>query len=113
MLYSEFCERTNKRIPQEEYFYVVDSYYEFDGDKDEFYKQWLKDVESGKWAMEYKFRKALDDQKAEYEKQLAEKEVNLEFYREYVKELREDAEKFRSTKRHLKVIMNNLKEGGD
>lgn len=33
--------------------------------------------------MEFRFRKALDQQKAEYEAQLAEKEESLQFYRPY------------------------------
>jgi len=109
MLYSEFYERTNKRISQEEYHYVEDSYYEFDGNKDEFCKQWLKDVKSGKWAMEYRFRKALDDQKAEYERQLVDKEVDLEFYRGRTEELRNEIKKFKNIKRHLQMIVNDLK----
>ena len=75
MMYSEFYERTKKEVSYEEYHYIEESYYEFDGNKDEFCKEWLKDVKSGKWALEDRLRKALDDQKAEYEKKLAEKEA--------------------------------------
>lgn len=83
MMYSEFYERTKTEISYEEYHYVEESYYEFDGNKDEFCKAWLKDVKSGKWALELRLRKALDDQKAEYEEKLAEKEENIKFYRPY------------------------------
>lgn len=92
MMYSEFYERTKTEVSYEEYHFIEESYYEFDGNKDEFCKAWLKDRKSGKWSMELRFRKALDEQKAEYEKQLAEKEENLIFYREYTESLRKSCE---------------------
>lgn len=82
MMYSEFFERTKVEIDADEYHYVEESYYEFEGNKDEFCKAWLKDRKSGTWAKELRLRKALDAQKAQYEAQLAEKEEDLEWYRE-------------------------------
>lgn len=78
----EFIERTKYNPSDEEYHYIEESYYEADTPyKDEFCKQWLKDKKSGKWDMEYKFRKLLDQQKAEYEEKLREKEEWLDWYR--------------------------------
>ena len=99
---NEFTARTKYAPDCEEYYYIEESYYEFDGNKDEFCKQWLKDKKSGKWAMEYKFRKALDDQKAEYERQLAEKEEYLEFYRK-------EFDEYMKTKKKLRAIEGILK----
>lgn len=82
MMKSEFIERTKHTPSDEEYHYIEESYYEADTPyKDEFCKQWLKDKKSGKWDMEFKFRKLLDQQKAEYEEKLREKEETLEWYR--------------------------------
>ena len=82
MMIQEFIERTGYKPTNEEYHYIEESYYEADTvSKDEFCKQWKKDQKSGKWAMELKFRMALDAQKAEYEAKIAEQEENLNFYR--------------------------------
>ena len=82
MMKHEFIERTKYTPSDEEYHYIEESYYESDCiDKNEFCKQWLKDKKSGKWDMEYKFRKLLDQQKAEYEEKLREKEETLDWYR--------------------------------
>lgn len=102
MMIQEFTERTKYNPNAEEYHYIEESYYEFEGpDKDEFCKQWLKDKKSGKWAMEYRFRKALDDQKAMYEEQLKEKEEMLQWYREQYEEL----QKYRNMVRGIKEIV--------
>lgn len=108
MMYSEFYERTKTEIPYEEYHYVEESYCEFDGNKDEFCKQWLADVKLGKWALEFRLRKALDDQKAEYERQLAEKESTIEFYRPYFDEARGLKKKLDGVKRRLEMEIADL-----
>ena len=73
MMMQEFTERTKYNPTAEEYHYIEESYYEFEGtSKDEFCKQWLKDKKSGKWELEYRLRKSLDDQKAMYEEKLKE-----------------------------------------
>lgn len=103
MMIREFIERTKYEPTAEEYHYIEESYYESDCvDKNEFCKQWLKDKKSGKWAMEYKFRKLLDEQKAHYEEILREKEEDLSFYRTQFK-LGYDA------RNKLKEIQNILK----
>lgn len=82
----EFIERTKYEPTIEEYRYIEDSYYESECiDKNEFCKQWLKDKKCGKWDLEYKYRKLLDQQKAEYEEKLKEKENDLDFYRKEFK----------------------------
>ena len=83
MMISEFIERTHVEPSCEEYRFIEESYYEFDGNKDEFCSAWLRDKKSGKWALEYRLRKALVDQKTEFERLLAEKEETIEFYRPY------------------------------
>ena len=109
MMYSEFYERTKTEISLDEYHYVEESYYEFEGNKDEFCKAWLKDVKSGKWAMEYKLRKALDDQKAEYERQLAEKEETIDFYRPFYTEVGELRKKLNTAQVHLEAIVRDFR----
>ncbi len=95
MMMHEFTERTKYQPSQEEYEYIEASYYEYDGFKDEFCQQWLKDKKSGKWEMELKFRRALDQQKAEYEAKIAEQEGLLEFYRPFCERARQAEEKLR------------------
>jgi hypothetical protein len=103
MMKQEFIERTKYNPSDEEYHYIEESYYESDCvDKNEFCKQWVKDVKSGKWLMELRFRKLLDQQKAEYEKQLAEKEENLVFYRQEFKKGQEAQKKLRDIEGLLK-----------
>lgn len=110
MMYSEFYDRTKTEIPYEEYHYVEESYYEFDSNKDEFCKQWLKDVKSGKWALEYRLRKALDEQKAEYERQLAEKEETLEFYRPYFDRARQAEARLESIAKSLDYMAQEIRK---
>lgn len=102
MMVREFTERTKYNPTAEEYHYIEESYYDFEGtDKDDFCKQWLKDKKSGKWALEYRLRKSLDDQKRMYEEQLKEKEEMLQWYREQYKEL----QKYRNMVQGIKEIV--------
>lgn len=102
MMIREFTERTKYNPTAEEYHYIEESYYNFEGtDKDEFCKQWLKDKKSGKWALEHRLRKSLDDQKKMYEEQLKEKEEMLQWYREQYEEL----QKYRNMVRGIKEIV--------
>lgn len=103
MMKSEFIERTGYNPTDEEYHYIEESYYEADTcSKDEFCKQWKKDQKSGKWAMELRFRKMLDEQKAEYEEKLREKEDDLNWYREAYNSLWEKAKKLSAIEKVLK-----------
>ena len=86
MMRSEFVERTGYEPDYEEYRMIEESYYEFPGDKDAFCKQWLKDKKDGHWDREYKLLKMLAEQKDKYEKELADKEDDLDFYRGHCKE---------------------------
>ena len=80
MMYSEFFERTKVEVSYEEYHYIEESYYDFPGQKDEFCKQWLKDRKSGKWELELRLRKTIDEQKKMYEKKIAEQQDSLRWY---------------------------------
>lgn len=93
MMYNEFVERTHYNPTIEEYEVIEESYYDFDGNKDDFCKQWVKDKKSGRWDREYKLRKQIVDLKAEYEEKLQEKEEYLEWYREQYSKLWEDHKK--------------------
>lgn len=90
MMKHEFIELTGYTPTDEEYHYIEESYYDADTTyKSEFCKQWKKDQKSGKWAMELKFRKMLDDQKRDFERKIAEQEETLDFYRAQFKEKQE------------------------
>ena len=109
MMYEEFYDRTKAKVTAKEYHYIEESYYEFDGNKDEFCKQWLKDVKSGKWALEYRLRKALDEQKVEYERQLKEKEEKLELYRPYFERARQAELKLNNIANSLDDMVKNIR----
>lgn len=81
MLKSEFVQRTGFIPSDQEYHYIEEAYYEFDGDKDAFCRRWKNAVREGWWAKELRFREEMDRQKVHYEELLAEKEELLEFYR--------------------------------
>ena len=83
MMMSEFIERTGYEPTYEEYHHIEESYYEFDGNKDEFCKQWKKDYRDGHWAKELKLRMALEEREAEYAKRVDEMEETIKFYRPY------------------------------
>jgi len=57
MLMSEFTERTGYTPVEDEYAIIEDSYYDFEGDKNEFCEQWLKDKADGHWDREMNLRK--------------------------------------------------------
>lgn len=80
---SEFYDRTKYEPSFDEYRYIEDSYYEFNGDKNAFCKWWLKAKKSGEWEKELKLRKRLDEVTSKMAAELMEKEENLEFYRPY------------------------------
>lgn len=59
MMMSEFTERTKYEPSFKEYAEIEEAYYEFDGNKDEFCKAWLKDKKSGAWDKECELRKRI------------------------------------------------------
>ena len=65
MMMSEFTERTGYEPTYEEYSLIEESYYNFDGNKDEFCKQWLKDKRNGYWDKEMALLKKIADLEAE------------------------------------------------
>lgn len=82
MMYSEFVERTNIEVSNEEYGFIEESYYEFEGNKDEFCKAWLKAKKNGMWEMELKFRKRMSDMNAAHKVEIEEIKKNLDNYKE-------------------------------
>ena len=109
MMISEFIERTHVEPSFEEYHFIEESYYEFDGGKDEFCEAWLQDKKSGKWELEYRLRKALEDQKAMYEKQLAEKDDMIAFFRRYADQAQAAKERARAAEQKLESMAANMK----
>lgn len=83
MMMSEFIERTGYEPSYEEYHFIEDSYYEFDGNKDEFCKWWKKAQKSGEWKKELGLRQKIANLEATHAEEMAEKEEALEFYRPY------------------------------
>jgi hypothetical protein len=80
MTKAEFTQRTKYTPNDLEYRYIEESYYDFDGDKDEFCKAWLKDKKNGKWELEMRLRWKIDKQKKDFEAQLTDKEERLDYY---------------------------------
>lgn len=93
MMYNEFVERTKYKPTLAEYEVIEESYYDFDGNKDEFCKQWVKDKKSGRWDREYNLRKQMVDLKAQYEEKIQEMEENLQWYREQYAKMWEEHKK--------------------
>lgn len=108
MMYSEFYERTKVEVSNEEYHFIEESYYDFNGDKNAFCKAWLKDKKSGKWELEYRLRKALEDQKKEYEAKLAEKEDTINFYSPYFERAREAEKKLAEKEEAINNVVTRL-----
>jgi hypothetical protein len=111
MMKCEFEERTGYWPDDEEYHYIEESYYEFDGNKDEFCKAWLKDRKDGHWEKELKLRKAADEIKTTMQAVIDEKEKDLEWYRaewqkgwEAQKELKLAQEKLERLERVFKRV---------
>lgn len=61
MMMHEFAEKTGYTPTDEEYAFIEQSYYDFNGDKDSFCKAWVKDFKSGRWNKEYELRKKCSD----------------------------------------------------
>jgi hypothetical protein len=104
MMMSEFIERTGVEPSYEEYHYIEESYYEFDGNKDEFCKAWLKDKRDGHWDKELKLRMALTERETEYAKKVAEMEETLNFYRPYFDRSRQFAKQLEEANEKLERL---------
>ncbi|MBO4697067.1 MAG: hypothetical protein J5643_07315 [Lachnospiraceae bacterium] len=94
MMRSEFIERTGYKpvieysengyfIKFDEYYYIEESYYEYNGNKDEFCAAWKKAYKSGAWATELKLRKRINEQNAEHAAKIAEMEDTISFYQKH------------------------------
>jgi len=89
MMIQEFIDRTGYTPSAREYHYIEESYYDSPlPNKDEFCKQFKKDLRNGKWEMEYELRQRIDAQKAEYEAKIAELQEKVEWYDEHYDEQR-------------------------
>ena len=102
MMMHEFIERTGYTPSFEEYKLIEESYYEFDGYKDDFCKWWKKANKSGEWKKELRLRQKLSDVEHDYREQLREKEEMLEWYRA-------EFQKGYEARNKLKAIENLLK----
>lgn len=109
MLLSEFYERTNIMPREGEYHFIELSYYDFDGDKDEFCKAWKRDKKSGKWELEYRLRREIEEQNEAHKKQIEEMQEKIDSLVELADFYHEQYKLLRNTKIHLQQIMNDLK----
>lgn len=109
MLLSEFYERTNIMPREGEYHFIELSYYDFDGDKDEFCKAWKRDKKSGKWELEYRLRREIEEQNEVHKKQIEEMQEKIDSLVELTDFYHEQYKLLRNTKIHLQQIMNDLK----
>ena len=104
MMIHEFTQRTGYEPSMEEYRFIEESYYEFDGNKDEFCKAWLKDKRDGHWDKELKLRMALTERETEYAKKVAEMEETLNFYRPYFDRTRELSKQLEEANKKLERL---------
>ena len=97
-------------MPREgEYHFIELSYYDFDGDKDEFCKAWKRDKKSGKWELEYRLRREIEEQNEAHKKQIEEMQEKIDSLVELADFYHEQYKLLRNTKIHLQQIMNDLK----
>ena len=109
MLLSEFYERTNIMPREGEYHFIELSYYDFDGDKDEFCKAWKRDKKSGKWELEYRLRREIEEQNEARKKQIEEMQEKIDSLVELADFYHEQYKLLKNTKTHLQQTMNDLK----
>ena len=83
MMISEFIERTGYTPDYEEYRHIEESYYDFDGNKDEFCKWWLKANAKGEWEKELKLRQRIEELENEVQRITERLEEDIEFYQPY------------------------------
>lgn len=83
MMMKEFTERTGYEPTQEEYGFIEESYYDFDGNKDEFCRAWLKDKKDGHWDRELKLRMKIEEMEKANREKVEELEGTISFYRPY------------------------------
>ena len=109
MLLSEFYERTNIMPREGEYHFIELSYYDFDGDKDEFCKAWKRDKKSGKWELEYRLRREIEEQNEAHKKQIAEMQERIDSLVETINFYEDQYRTMKTAKIHLQNILNDLK----
>lgn len=109
MMMSEFIERTGYEPSYDEYQLIVESYYDFDGDKNAFCKQWKKDLKNGTWAKELMLRRAIVDLRNMYEAKIEEVESDKNFYRDYFYQTQALQNENNALKAKLEAIKDLLK----
>lgn len=70
MMQREFTARTNYTPSDEEYGFIEESYYDFNGYKDAFCKAWLEDKASGRWDKELTLRKRIRQVESDFADEL-------------------------------------------
>lgn len=108
MMMSEFIERTHVEPSYEEYRIIEESYYEFEGNKDEFCKWWLKAKKSGEWAKELRLRQTIINMEQNHKAEVAGLQETIEFYRPYFDEVTELRKRLRTAKIHMEAIVKDL-----
>lgn len=83
MMMKEFTERTGYEPTIEEYGFIEESYYDFDGNKDEFCKAWMKDKKDGHWDHELKLRMKIEEMEKANREKIEEMEETIKFYQPY------------------------------
>ena len=101
MMMNEFTERTGYTPSFEEYHFIEQSYYDFDGDKDAFCKQWLKDKKDGHWQREMTLRKDSEERLNALRETIAKNEEDILFYQAIY-------EKYSEQKKALKEAQEKL-----
>lgn len=103
MMLQEFIDRTGYTPREEinEYRFIEQSYYDFDGDKDEFCKQWKKDKKDGHWDRELKLRMMHEVEVNVLKEKIKEQEDSLDFYRRTYEEAQMARTKLKTIQRVL------------
>lgn len=89
MMIQEFIDRTGYEPSYEEYQFIEDSYYEFNGNKDEFCKWWLKSKKAGYWNTELILRQTIKKLQDDNEKKINDLEETISWYRKEYEEINE------------------------
>lgn len=106
MLMQEFIDRTGYTPDDEEYGLIEQSYYDFNGDKDEFCSAWKKAKKSGAWDREAELLRViagLKHQQASLAEQLVEARLDL-------KQASEDRDYFHNIANDQAKEISNLQE---
>lgn len=104
MMMREFIERTGYEPTIEEYGFIEESYYDFDGNKDDFCKAWLKDKKDGHWEKELKLRQKIEKMENANREKIEEMESTISFYRPYYDRSRQFAKQLEEANSKLERL---------